>query len=53
MTKFKLFVVASLIVLFSKTVSAQKTGYISIEQVMQLMPELGKIDTLLQKFQRD
>lgn len=53
MTKFKLFVVASFILLFSNTVSAQKHGYISIDQVIQIMPELGRIDTLLQRFQRD
>jgi outer membrane protein len=30
-----------------------KAGHISVDQVVSLMPELGKIDTLLQKFQVD
>lgn len=35
-------------------VNAQgKTGHISVDQVVSIMPELGKIDTLLQKFQVD
>jgi outer membrane protein len=33
--------------------SAQKTGYISMQQVVGLMPEVRKIDTLLQKYQSD
>jgi outer membrane protein len=53
MSKIKLFVIASLVVLISNTATAQKSGYISIDQVIQIMPELGRIDTLLQKFQRD
>ena len=32
---------------------AQKTGYISVDNVVALMPEVKKIDTLLQKFQTD
>ena len=30
-----------------------KAGHISVDQVVSLMPELGKIDTLLQRFQVD
>jgi len=30
--------------------SAQKIGYIRIDDIVSLMPEAGKIDTLLQKY---
>jgi outer membrane protein len=53
MNKIKLFIVAALITLTAGTAMAQKTGYISVEQVVYLMPEVGKIDTLLQKYQAD
>ena len=55
MSKIKFFLLAAVIVLGAGSVSAQgqKTGYISVEQMVYLMPELGKIDTLLQKFQAD
>ena len=55
MSKIKIFLLAAFIVLGAGSVSAQgqKTGYISVEQMVYLMPELGKIDTLLQKFQAD
>ena len=33
--------------------SAQKIGYIRIDDIVSLMPEAGKIDTLLQKYQND
>jgi len=33
--------------------SAQKTGYISLDQIVSLMPEVRKIDSLLQKYQSD
>jgi outer membrane protein len=55
MNKFKLFLLAAVLVISAGSVNAQgqKSGYISVEQMVSLMPELGKIDTLLQKFQND
>lgn len=55
MSKIKIFLLAAVLVLGAGSVSAQgqKTGYISVEQMVYLMPELGRIDTLLQKFQAD
>jgi outer membrane protein len=55
MNKIKLFLLAAIVVVAAGSVNAQgqKTGYISVEQMVYLMPELGKIDTLLQKFQAD
>lgn len=52
MNKIKLFLLAALFVAAS-SVQAQKTGYISVEQMVSIMPEVGKIDTALQKFQTD
>jgi outer membrane protein len=53
MNKIKLFLLAAIVTLTAGSVSAQKSGYISIDQVVGLMPEIGKIDTVLQKFQAD
>lgn len=53
MNKFKLFILAAILMFSAGTASAQKTGYISIDQLVGLMPEIGKIDTLLQKYQTD
>jgi outer membrane protein len=53
MNRFKLFFLAAVMVAGASTVNAQKSGYISVEQVMSLMPELTKIDTALQKYQAD
>ena len=53
MNRFKLFFLAAVMVAGASTVNAQKSGYISVEQVMSLMPELSKIDTALQRFQAD
>ena len=53
MNKFKLFLLAAVMVAGASSVNAQKSGYISVEQVVYLMPEIPKIDTLLQKFQTD
>lgn len=52
MNKIKLFVVA-LMVVAGFSASAQKTGYISLDQVVYLMPEVRKIDSTLQRFQAD
>ena len=53
MNKFKIFLIAATLVFSSSAVMAQKTGYISLDQVIQIMPEVGKIDTMMQKFQAD
>ena len=53
MNKFKFFLIAAALVLSSSAVMAQKTGYISVDQVVALMPEVAKIDTLVQKYQQD
>jgi outer membrane protein len=53
MNKIKLVAVALIALVSSLSASAQKTGYISIDQVVGMMPEVGRIDTLLQKFQAD
>ena len=53
MNRIKLFVIAAILLVSAGNVSAQKAGYISIEQVVYLMPEIGRIDTLLQRYQTD
>jgi outer membrane protein len=52
MNKFKLVLLAAFIAISSAAV-AQKTGYISVDQMISIMPEVAKIDTQLQKFQMD
>jgi len=56
MNKIKLFLLAAFVtVAVSSNVNAQaqKAGYFSVEQMVSIMPEVGKIDTLLQKYQTD
>lgn len=55
MNKIKLFLLAAVVTIAAGKVQAQsqKSGYISVEQMVSIMPEVGKIDTLLQKFQND
>jgi outer membrane protein len=53
MNKIRIFILAAVMVLVSGSAMAQKTGYISVDNVVRLMPELGKIDTLMQKYQAD
>jgi outer membrane protein len=52
MNKIKFICIVAFFTL-SFTASAQKTGYISLDQVVSLMPEVRKIDSLLQKYQSD
>lgn len=52
MNKLKFFV-AALLLMAAGSASAQKTGYISVEQVIALMPETSRIDSLLRKYQTD
>lgn len=54
MNKVKFFFLAALFVAATGTVNAQqKAGYFNIETMISLMPEVGRIDTLLQRFQTD
>ena len=56
MNKIKLFLLAAIVTLAaSNSVNSQgqKAGYFSVEQMVSIMPEIGKIDTLLQKYQAD
>lgn len=53
MNKIKLFLVAAVVMIGASSASAQKLGYISVDNVVYLMPEIGKIDTTLQRFQAD
>ena len=56
MNKIKLFLLAAIVTLAasnSADAQAQKAGYFSVEQMVSIMPEVGKIDTLLQKYQAD
>jgi outer membrane protein len=53
MNKIKLFLLATVITVAATSVQGQKAGYMNIEQMLSIMPEVGKIDTLLKKFQTD
>ena len=53
MNKIKVFVIAAILMITAGSAMAQKSGYISMDQVVALMPETGKLDTLLKKFQSD
>ncbi len=52
MNKIKLLIAVALLTV-SYGASAQKAGYISLDQVVALMPEVRKVDSLLQKYQSD
>src|SRR5438093_1739708 len=53
MNKIRIFVVAAILFLSAGSAMAQKTGYISVDQIVSLMPETARLDTLLRKFQAD
>jgi outer membrane protein len=53
MNKIKLFFLAAILTLAVGTVSAQKTGYIRVDDIVRLMPETGKIQGTLEKYQAD
>ena len=53
MNKFKLLLIAVAIVFSSSTVMAQKTGYIDVNTLIQIMPDAARIDSLMDKFQQD
>lgn len=53
MNKIKVFVVAAIIMFTAGSAMAQKTGYIAVDDVVMLMPEVAKLDTMLQRYQAD
>lgn len=53
MNKFKIFLIAATLVFTSTAAMAQKTGYISLDQIIGIMPEIAKIDSQMQLYQRD
>lgn len=53
MNKIKLFLAAATIVLTAGSASAQKTGYIRVDDVVSLLPETGKLKTAIEKYQAD
>jgi outer membrane protein len=54
MNKFKLFLIAAVLVFTSgSAMSQQKAGYISLDQVLAIMPEVARIDSQMQHYQQD
>jgi len=53
MNKFKILLVAAAIVFSSGAVMAQKTGYIDVQTMIQIMPDASRIDSLMEKYQQD
>lgn len=53
MNKIKFFIVAAVLLISTGSAMAQKTGYISVDQVVALMPETARLDSLLRKYQAD
>jgi outer membrane protein len=53
MNKIKFLFVFTILALVSGSAQAQKTGYIRIEDLLRVMPETGKIQPVLEKYQSD
>ena len=54
MKNFKLLVIAFALLIAGNTAMAQnKVGYISLDNMVAIMPETAKLDSLLQKYQTD
>jgi outer membrane protein len=53
MNKIKLLMLVIVVFASAGSVIAQKSGYISVDQIVSIMPETGKIDSLLRKYQSD
>ena len=53
MNKIKLLMLVVVVFASAGSVMAQKSGYISVDQIVSIMPETGKIDSLLRKYQTD
>jgi outer membrane protein len=50
---FTVVIVVFAILLAGSANAQNKIGYISVDNMVQLMPELGKLDTLMQRYQTD
>jgi outer membrane protein len=53
MNKFKILLIAAAFVLSSSAVMAQKTAYIDINTMIQIMPDAARIDSVMEKYQQD
>lgn len=53
MNKIKLFLIAAVLVISSGAAMAQKIGYVSVDQIIGIMPDAARIDSLMQKYQTD
>lgn len=53
MNKFKILLVAAAFVLSSSAVMAQKTAYIDINTMIQIMPDAARIDSVMERYQQD
>jgi outer membrane protein len=53
MNKIKLFLIAAASLTIAGSASAQKTGYIRVDDVVYLMPETAKLQGVLEKYQSD
>ena len=53
MNKFKILLIAAAFVLSSSAVMAQKTAYIDINTMRQIMPDAARIDSVMEKYQQD
>jgi outer membrane protein len=53
MKNFKLLVIAFALIIAGNTAMAQKVGYISVDNMVAIMPETARIDSILQKYQTD
>lgn len=53
MTKLKSVLIAVALIIVGGTGMAQKTGYISVDNVVSLVPETANLNPLLQKYQAD
>ena len=53
MTKLKSVLIVAAMVIAGGTVIAQKSGYISVDNVVALVPETANLNPLLQKYQAD
>ena len=53
MKKLKLFAITAGLLIACSSVIAQKTGYIRVDDMVILLPETKRIDSLLQRYQAD
>jgi len=53
MNKIKFFLIAAVLIVSTNAAMAQKAGYVSVDQVLGILPEAARIDSLMQKYQAD